>query len=202
MEIDCKKALDQLNFVYSYLARTGLYRGYHSAAIAYTGICGLAGTLGQFFGFAGGTTPDHVRFWVFIALASAVPVALAMLWNYLQWSERLQRDTREVVAHFIPCLIIGALITVLLWDASEEVLRFLPGIWTLVFSLGIFASRSYLPRSILHAGIWYLFSGIGLLWMAKGNSAMAFYAIGPAFTVGQFFTAWVLYWNLERGTNG
>src|SRR5258708_6260503 len=72
----------------------------------------------------------------------------------------------------------------------------LPGLWSLSFSLGIFAARPNLPRGIGWVGLFYLLAGT-LLLTPVGTSLGAL-GMGGAFGFGQLFMALVLYWNLER----
>ncbi len=55
------------------------------------------------------------------------------------------RRTIRVVGHFLPCLAAGFAVTLsLVWGTGEHISR-LPGLWAMLFGLGVFASRPYLP---------------------------------------------------------
>jgi hypothetical protein len=72
-----------------------------------------------------------------------------------------------------------------------------PGLWQIIFSLGIFSSSRFLPRPILLAGAWYLFSG--LLCIALGGSrALAPWTMGLAYGAGQLLVAGILFLNAQE----
>ena len=100
---------------------------------------------------------------------------------------------------FVPCLVAGGLLTATLAVASPESLWLLPGLWQILFSLGIFASCRLLPRATFWVAVFYLASGIASLLFARGDAALSPWAMGVPFGLGQFLAAGVLYWTLERG---
>ncbi len=87
---------------------------------------------------------------------------------------------------------------VLVKHAQPESLWMLPGLWAMLFGLGIFASVRLLPPAIIWAGVFYLFAGTVCLALAQGPYALSPWAMGLPFGVGQLLTAALLYWTLER----
>jgi hypothetical protein len=69
----------------------------------------------------------------------------------------------------------------------------LPGLWQIVFSLGIFASCRSLPRPMFAAAVWYLAAGLLSLAFANGVHAFSPFAMAVPFGIGQFYMAAVLY---------
>jgi hypothetical protein len=77
----------------------------------------------------------------------------------------------------------------------------LPGLWSIFFSLGIFASYRLLPKATFWIGVFYMMAGIlGLLW-ARDAFAFSPWAMGLSFGVGQLASAAILYWTLERNSD-
>ena len=74
----------------------------------------------------------------------------------------------------------------------------LPGLWQILFGLGIFASCRLLPRPIFWVAVFYLGTGLALLAVAHGESALSPWWMGLPFGVGQMLAAIVLYCTLER----
>jgi hypothetical protein len=68
----------------------------------------------------------------------------------------------------------------------------LPGLWQILFSLGVFASCRSLPRPMLAVAIWYLACGLACLVLAKGAYALSPWAMGVPFLVGQMLAAILL----------
>ena len=66
----------------------------------------------------------------------------------------------------------------------------LPGLWQIIFSLGVFASCRCLPRAMLGVGVWFLFTGF--VCTALGDSrALAPATMSGAFAVGMAMVAGV-----------
>ena len=106
--------------------------------------------------------------------------------------------TLEAVEKFVPSLAAGAILTQVLYRFAPDALWMLPGLWCVLFSLGMFASRTLMPRGISIAAAFYLVVGMFDLAFAQGAHAFAPWAMGVPFGVGQMLSAGVLYWNLER----
>src|SRR5262249_18245305 len=103
---------------------------------------------------------------------------------------------RAATEQFIPAGVAGLLLTIVLLQFAPESLWMLPGLWQLVFSLGIFASCRSLPRPMLVAAVWYLVAGLASLAFANGAHAFSPYAMAVPFGVGQLYMAAVLYWSI------
>ena len=73
----------------------------------------------------------------------------------------------------------------------------LPGVWMILFALGVFASRRLLPRSVFAVGAYYLLAGLSVLLMERGAQLQPS-VMGSIFGAGQLFAAVILYFTLER----
>ena len=92
---------------------------------------------------------------------------------------------------FLPCIFAGLLVTAVLVGTAPNDAWLLPGLWQIIYSLGIFSSCRFLPRRMLAAGGWYLVTGLACL--AIGDSrALSPVAMGVPFAVGQLLIAGVL----------
>jgi hypothetical protein len=193
------RALDQISEIHEHLAKGEIYRGYQPVPVALTGLCGFVGILVQPKLVSPGDVWGFVLFWVGLAVVSSVICGSAIVWNYLLRDDSFgRRKTLKVVGQLLPCLVAGGAVTGgLLWvDPAQTPL--LPGLWTVLFSLGIFASRPYLPRSIGWVGLFYLGAGISLLALARGGWSLEPWGIGLTFGLGQLAAALVLWTNKER----
>jgi hypothetical protein len=74
----------------------------------------------------------------------------------------------------------------------------LPGIWSVLFSLGVFSSLMILPRGGFTIALHFLLAGIVCLRFGNGANALAPWTMFVTFGVGQFIAASVLYFTLER----
>jgi hypothetical protein len=82
---------------------------------------------------------------------------------------------------------------VVLYRFAPQSLWMLPGLWQIVFSLGIFASCRSLPRPMFGAGVWYLAAGLASLAFANDARAFSPYAMAVPYGLGQLYIAIVLY---------
>ena len=73
----------------------------------------------------------------------------------------------------------------------------LPGLWSVLFSLGVFASCRFLPWQMFAVGAWYLAAGLICLWVAAGHHALLPWAMGIPFGIGQLLVAAVLRFGFE-----
>src|SRR6202043_2542833 len=88
------------------------------------------------------------------------------------------------VEQFLPSAGAGSLLTVVLVWFVPGALWMLPGIWQVIFSLGVFSSCRFLPRPMIAAGAWYLLTG--LICLALGDfRALAPWTMGVGFGCGQ-----------------
>ena len=96
---------------------------------------------------------------VFGAVA-AVSVALIGLDMVLR-SRRVHSGLAQemiwsAVEQFLPAGVAGGLLAAVLLEYTPNDLWMLPGLWQIVFSLGVFACCRFLPGAIFAVGIWYL----------------------------------------------
>ena len=68
----------------------------------------------------------------------------------------------------------------------------LPGLWQVLFSMGVFASCRFLPRQMFAVGVWYLAAGLTCLALGSGARAFSPWAMGLPFGFGQLLVATVL----------
>ena len=99
---------------------------------------------------------------------------------------------------FLPPILTGVLLTVVLVLFARESLWMLPGLWQLFFAHGAFASSRFLPRATFGLGLWYLGTGLTCLALGKGKYAFSPWEMGVPFGLGQLLVAAVL--KFDSGT--
>jgi hypothetical protein len=93
--------------------------------------------------------------------------------------------------------VAGATVTYVIVKFAREQVWMLPGLWAVIFSLGVFASRRLLPAATFWVAAFYLLAGLAML--ARGQEhALSPWFMGGTFGAGQFLAAGILYWCLER----
>jgi hypothetical protein len=192
---DLERALADITAIRSQLARGTEFRGYGPVTVAATGLLALlAAALQALF------LPDpatnlfgYLALWMGMA---AIAVALTGA-EMIARSRRIHGGFADDMLYaafeqFIPAGVAGMLLTLVLYRFAPESLWMLPGVWEIVFSLGLFASCRSLPRGMFAVGIWYLAAGLATLAVSAG-APFSPLAMALPFGVGQFLMAFVLY---------
>ena len=185
-----------------------------SATGADGGFPGLPGDAGGVFGrggAAGGFDPGgddrgpgragrrYLSLWIGAAVVSGSAAGLEMMVRARNASSPMTREmTWLALEQFCPSIVAGALLTIVLVRAVPESLWMLPGLWQIVFSLGIFASCRLLPRATFWVAVFYLVAGLAVLSLARGDTVLSPWAMALPFGAGQLLAAAVLYSTLER----
>jgi hypothetical protein len=194
-------ALDQIAEIRQQVARTEVFRGYRALPVALSGLLAFAAA-----GMQAVWLPNpkdnfvaYLTLWIGAAILSVFATCWEMLWRLRHSSSALDREKSILaVGQFSPCLVVGALLLFVLWRFAPESLWMLPGLWALLFGLGLFASLWFVPHAVGWVGVFYLAAGLCCLALAQGEAAFSPWAMGVPFGVGQVLTAGVLYWTLER----
>ena len=197
--MELQKALSQISTIHAQVLRSEVFRGYRAVTMAATGgICLLAASMQATFMPA----QDHVGFvlfWLLVASVCAGICATDLIMSTRHLAGRgLRQNTLMVVSQTLPALAVGAALTGILVYQSREQAVLLPGLWALVYSLGVFAARPYLPRAIGWVGAYYLAAGGYLLWIAEPSAVPSPWGMGMTFGFGQLGLAVVFYLNIER----
>lgn len=200
MEID--KALEQLDQIYGHLAKGEVYHGYRPLPVALTGATAFAGGLGHAWLFPDLTPTGFIVYWATIALTSVgLVTAVLVRRHFLTRSSVHRHTTWRVVCQLLPALSVGTVVTILFGLYYQNLIPLLPGFWALLFGLGIFATRPYLPRATGWVGLFYLLAGVVLLTSADTGVTLSPWAMSATFGPGQLVAGVVLFYNLERKDN-
>jgi hypothetical protein len=200
--MELREALTQISEIRLQLARTEVFRGYKAVPVAFSGLLALLSAAVQSAWIAEPTQnlTAYLALWVGAAVLSAIAAGIEIAWRWRASSSSLTREiTLLALGQFLPSILAGGLLTLVLVLCAPESLWLLPGLWQILFSLGIFASHRLLPRATFGVGIFYLGAGVACLALARGDAALSPWAMGIPFGLGQLYAAAVLYWTLERG---
>jgi hypothetical protein len=186
---DLHKALADIDAIKRQVARGTQFRGYGPATIALTGILAAIAAREQVAGY--------LTIWIAAAAISAALIGAETITR----SRRLHSDLADemiyaAIEQLIPVGVAGALLTVVLVRFAPETLWMLPGLWQILFSLGVFASCRLLPKELFAVGAWYLSSGLLCLAVAPNGELLSPWAMGVPFGVGQLIMAGILYQTL------
>ncbi len=198
---DLDKALAEITAIRTQIARGKEFHGYGPATLAATGVLAMLAAAVQAAWLAdpAGDFGAYLALWTAVAAISVILIGIEMITR----SRRVHSGLAEemiwtAVEQFLPAAAAGVLLTAIILHFVPESLWMLPGLWQIVFSLGVFASGRFLPRPIFVAGAWYLGTGLACLVFARGAHAFSPWAMGVPYGMGQLLIAAILQRSLGR----
>jgi hypothetical protein len=197
---DLRQALAQINAIRAQVARDTQFRGYGPVSIAASGVLALLVAAVQSRVIKDGRDfSTFLLIWVATAAVTVILTASEAVGRARRVHHGLAGEMIQLAAEqFLPAIMVGVLLTaVLIWAAPLE-LWMLPGLWELLFSLGVFASCRFLPRAMIVVAAWYLLAGLTCLILQSGSKTFAPWSMGIPFGVGQLLVAVVLQYGSER----
>jgi hypothetical protein len=199
--MELEEALARVSEIRLQIARSEPFRGYRSATAAFSGLVAIGAAALQSLVIRD-PAADPQRYLVLWIVAAIVSVAITAVEMTVRCrrsaSPTAARLTWLAVEQFLPCTIVGAVVTLVLALFAPESLWLLPGLWGVIFSLGVFASCRLLPRPVFWVAFYYLACGAAALALARGPQAFSPWAMAITFGGGQMLAAVVLYVTLER----
>jgi hypothetical protein len=192
---DLHRALAEIHSIRGQIARSAEFRGYGPATLAVTGLLALVAASVQSYRF---NDPAHeirsyLAIWVVTAGLSLMIIIIEALFRAPRVHSGLAMEMiHSALEQFIPAIVAGLLLTVVLFKCAQETLWTLPGLWQVLFSLGVFSSCRVLPRPMFAVGLWYLATGLSCLAFGGGDLAFSPWLMGIPFGVGQLLVALIL----------
>jgi hypothetical protein len=194
---ELNKALGEISSIRRQMARSTEFRGYGPATLAATGVFAMIASAGQalWLPTPSKAIPAYLATWITTALVSAALIATQMFARTRRMHSGMADEMiRMAVEQFLPAMAAGALITFVLVRSAPAALWMLPGLWQVIFSLGVFSSCRFLPRPMIAAGVWYLVTGLVCLSLGDAR-ALSPWAMGVAYGAGQLLVASILLFN-------
>jgi hypothetical protein len=192
------KALSDITAMRHQIARSIEFRGYGPATLATTGALAVLASLLQALWIENPAADiaAYLMLWVATAALSTVLIGIEMVTRSRRIHSGLaEQMILQAVEQFVPAAAAGVLLTAVLACRAPASLWMLPGLWQIVSSLGLFASCRFLPGAMNAVGLWYLTTGLVCLAFANGEQALAPWAMGLPYGIGQLLVAAVLYHN-------
>ena len=180
---DLNQALVDIRSIRRQVAQSTEFRGYGPLTLSSTAVFALlAGAIQSHWLPEPAAHPAlYVALWLTTGILSAALIATQMLTRANRLHSGMADEMiRLAVAQFLPAAIAGVILPFVLLHAAPSVLWMLPGLWQIIFSLGVFASCRGLPRPMLLAGAWFLLTGFACI--ALGDTR----ALAPATMSGPY----------------
>jgi hypothetical protein len=194
-------ALEQIGRIHSQMAATRVFRGYRCTTTLFSAVLAVSTAAFQHLWIPDAThhVQAYLQLWLSAGAICLIIAAGGMVVRYRRTESLLDRQLAiTAIRQFLPCLIIGGLVTYVIADVAWETVWILPGLWAIFFGMGIVASQPVLPAGTLWVGAFYLICGLLSIEWAKVHEAFSPLAMGVPFGLGQAMAAGILYWKLER----
>jgi hypothetical protein len=200
---DLHKALGDISSIRRQMAHSTQFRGYGPATLAATGVFAFLAASSQSMWLTDPANhiPVYLGIWISTTVLSAALTGVQMYTRTRRMHSGLSDEMiRMAVEQFLPAVGAGVLVTIALVRFVPAVVWMLPGLWQVIFSLGIFSSCRFLPRPMIAAGAWYLLTG--LVCISFGDSrALAPWTMGLAYGAGQLLVAGILFVATPEGAD-
>ena len=186
--LDLSEALADISAIRAQVAHGTQFRGYGPASVAASGILALAVAAIQSLAPAEAWRDSRTFLAVWLATAAvsaALSVADALVRARREHWGIANEMVRSALGQFMPAMAAGLLVTGVVVRFAPTEFWMLPGLWQLIFSLGVFASCRLLPRPLVVVGVWYLACALGSLILASGSHLPSPWLMGIPFGVGQ-----------------
>src|SRR3954465_5836721 len=154
------RAMDNLRFIRETMAAAATFTAVSGWGTVLIGLTALVAA-----GLAA-ATQSTVR-WVFIWMCEAVlSVGISIYTMSLKsraaglplWSE----PARKIVFSFVPPMLVGALLTLVCYE--HDLLGLLPGVWMLLYGVGVVAAGTFSVRIVPVMGIAFMVVGTAALF--------------------------------------
>lgn len=197
--MELRDAIEQISRIHTQLAATERLRSLRAIPVALSGLLAIAAALLQplVVGDAQTAPGAWLTLWCGTAIVSGVFAGAVVARRALATPGALSAANARLAAmQFLPCLLVGIVVTWFVAARLPGQLWLLPGLWQLLFGLGNLAAHRLLPLPGVFIGIAFLATGTCCLWFEE--RALEPWAMGLPFASGQLALAAILWWHHER----
>lgn len=195
-----REALSEIRSIRGQMARSIEFRGYGPITLASTGTLAIVIASIQKL-WAVDLEHEPARFlamWIGAAAVSLTFISIETVARARRIHSVLATQMmHSAVEQFMPSIVAGILLTAVLAHAAPQNLWMLPGLWQILFSLGVFASCRFLPHGTFWVGVWYLATGMACLAIGPDVPASP-WEMGIPFGIGHLMVAGVLQFGYRR----
>jgi hypothetical protein len=191
---DIERALADIAEVRERLGHMQRFRGHSGLAAIASGIFALVTGCVQFTLLQHVTSPHQGRLYFalwFVCCAASVLVNYGAIahWYVNDATARDRWQTATVGLSMIPALALGAMLSFALLRAGLFAL--LPGVWYGCYGVGLFASRTMVPRAVVPIAAAFMIAGMGLLFVPPGI-ALQWWVLPAGFGTGQLAIGYII----------
>ena len=204
--MELRDALVQIAEIRESMARGAVFRGYRAVTTGFSGVVAVVtGVLQAVVVPEVSKDPaGFIGLWVGAAAICLVAVGVEMFVRTQRGAGGSRSDvqrslTMMAVEGFVPAAVAGGLMAYVFGAFISGSVWMLPGVWMVLFSMGVFASARLLPREVFWVAGYYLLAGVAALVVGSRGLVGPGVEMMVGFGVGQTFAAGVLWFKLERG---
>jgi hypothetical protein len=194
--MDLHQALSQLDAIHAQVSRTEAFRGYRPLTVGAQGLLAVAASGCQAIWLTepAAQVGHYLQLWLAVAVLAVTIVSIDLAIDcWRSPSQFARRQTWQAIEQFLPCIAAGGALTWVLFQFAPASLPLLPGLWSIIFALGVFSSSRQLPSTVIWVAIYYLLAGLAVIALARGEYAFSPWSMIATFGVGQLLTAIILY---------
>jgi hypothetical protein len=191
---DLERALADIAEVRERLGHVQRFRGYSAIAAAASGVFACAAGVLQLQIVPGvqSVHEGHLYFALWFACCAAsvlVNYGAIAHWYVNDATARDRWQTATVGLSMIPALVLGAALSFAL--LHENLFAFLPGVWYGCYGVGLFASRTMVPRAVAPIAAAFMIGGMGLLFVPAAI-ALQWWVLPLGFGAGQLAIGFII----------
>ncbi len=197
---DLDQALTDIRSIRRQVAQTTEFRGFGPLTLSATAaLAVVTGVIQARWLSVPAAHPAHyIALWLTTGVVCATLIATQMLTRANRIHSGLADEmVQRAVAEFLPAAIAGVILPFLLLHVTRSVFWILPGLWQILFSLGVFASCRSLPRPMLLAGVWFLLTGLACVSLGD-NRALSPALMSGAYAIGMSLVALIHYLSARK----
>ncbi|MEM7558543.1 MAG: hypothetical protein AAF394_05425, partial [Planctomycetota bacterium] len=193
--MELREAVRQISDIRQQMASSEVFRGYRSLTVGFSGLLGILAACIQPYLLSNPIEQltGYIAFWFGVAVVSLVVAGTEMYWRAYRAGPGMARDSTILAAkQFLPCVVVGAFMTLCIVQNAPQVGWMLPGLWSLIYAQGVFASYRLLPREAVWVGVYFTACGCLCLLEGQGDFALSAWLMGGGFGGGQLLAAGIL----------
>ena len=198
---DLNQALIDIRSIRRQVANATEFRGYGPLTLSATAVFALLGGAAQrlWLPEPASHPAQYVALWLTTGILSAALIVTQMFTRAGRLHSGMADEMiRMAITQFLPAGIAGAILPFVLLHVTSNVFWMLPGLWQIVFSLGVFASCRCLPRPMLITGVWFLLTGLACVSLG-GTRSLAPVMMSVPYAVGMGYVAIVHSLSAKEG---
>jgi hypothetical protein len=199
--MELSDALAQISEIRQHICRTEVFRGCRWLTVGFSGVLGFVAATIQtcYIAQPQQQLTQYLMLWVGAAALSVAVVGAEIFFRTRAAPSIVARQTtRLAVEQFMPCLVAGGALTAIIIRRASDAAWMLPGLWAVIFSLGLFATHRLLPRAVFWVGMFYLACGAMALAGGREGIALSPWTMGLTFGIGQLLLAAIFYFSQEQ----